>query len=286
MISRHWFVPAAAAALLSTGACAAPKPETFCQDWVSKTCATIAGCCAGGAVFDEQACILELSQSCQKATAVERVHAGEVQFDSVAANECFGVVSSCTDLQHIDADTSFAHRRACSNVVTGFRLQGTACVSSEDCERTGEFATCYKTSDLDDSGVCVKVVRDEETCSFSFDTYELRVCPDGKSCDLSGFKPYESDAPTVRSFAFDAKCVSDVPEGGACSGEHGLRCAKGLHCDQSSSDRPTCKAPKGQGSPCAAHEECADGLICQVDASGTTATCEENTNSAYCVAPG
>src|SRR4051794_3029543 len=100
MFSRHSFGWLGIAALLALSSCT-HGPEDFCQGWAEDACKAVASCCDSGAAFDEEGCRLDLSRSCQQTTEVERVHAGELVFDSGAASDCLGAISSCEDLRKI-----------------------------------------------------------------------------------------------------------------------------------------------------------------------------------------
>jgi hypothetical protein len=260
-------------AFLLAGTSCSHSPESFCKSWVEDTCTTIAGCCTRGTTFDEQQCRLSLSATCDDGTAVEKVHSGEVVFDNGAANECFSSPTACSDLQTAANDTSFDHVKACANVLTGFRPVGAACDKSSDCEKAGEFTACYDGTMGGNSGVCAKVVLDEVACSFSFDTNELHICQDGTFCDLSGFKASATDPPTIRQFEFTAKCKNDIQKNGVClvNGEN-VPCAEGLFCDLTA--KGTCALRKNKGATCTGDGQCADGLECKPNSTGTTQTCQ------------
>jgi hypothetical protein len=284
------------AALLASPSCAS-DPEDFCASWVEDTCAALTTCCDKGTMFDEQACRLDLSRSCQNTTEVERVHAGELVFDSGAASDCFGSIASCEDLQAARADDSFERNAVCASMLSGFRPLGAACGSPRDCEQTGEFTTCHGGGGSDQNGVCATVVLDEVECGFSFDTNELRVCPEGKYCDRTGFTPNSSDPPfppnssdpPVRArFEFQAKCVNDVVEGKSCfSDGQVLSCAKGLYCDRIGTVEATCQPRKSEGSDCRFFGECVEGLSCEFDPDGGRETCQKvvENNGSYCFNP-
>ena len=277
------------ALLMSTTSCA-NSPEGFCESWVEETCQAITGCCAAGHKYDIDECRIELSASCQQAVDVERVHAGEVLFNSGAASDCFVKVESCADLADLGFGTgalgSLSYERlvACHNVLTGFRPLGAACSRDSDCEQAGEYATCFGNEGSD--GVCAKVVLDEAKCSFSFDTNELHTCPEEKFCDVAAFEPSPNAPPTSKQFEFSASCRARIASGKSCidAEMHFLPCAEGLFCDVSSPTSATCTARKAAGAACNGTLECKDGLIC--DGPGADRTCKVYENDGpYCFSP-
>jgi hypothetical protein len=258
-------------AFLLAGTSCSHSPEGFCKSWVEETCTTIAGCCRSGTDYDVEECRVSLSQSCEQGVAVEKVHSGELVFDNGAANDCFGSVEVCSDVQAKVSDDSFDHVKACANVLTGFRPLGAACSSSSQCEKSGEFTACYDGNGGGNSGVCAKVVLDEAACSFAFDTNELHVCPDGTFCDLSGFKASINDPPTIQDFEFTAKCRNKISQGGTCINKGlPLPCAEGLFCD----NKATCSKVKTQNATCQGSKECAVGLDCLPDKNNPGLTCQ------------
>ncbi|APR82217.1 Hypothetical protein A7982_07566 [Minicystis rosea] len=258
------------ALLISTASCS-KSPEGFCESWVEDTCQAITGCCASGSKFDLDQCRIELSQSCQAAVDVERVHAGEVVFHSGAANDCFGTVETCADLKTSTLG-SFERVAACKNVLTGFRPPGAACSQDSDCAQAGEYASCFRGSG--NEGVCAEVVLDEEKCSFSFDTNELHVCPDEKFCDTTAFEPSSTAPPTSKQFEFSASCRARIGSGKSCvdAEMNLLPCADGLYCDFTSGNNATCAARKPSGATCSSSNECKTGLICT--GQGLEQTCQ------------
>lgn len=272
--------------LLTSAASCSKSAEGFCQSWVEDTCKAIAGCCKSGKTYDEDQCRIDLSKTCQGMTEVEKVHSGEVVFDSGAASDCFGDIKTCADLDAAN-DLSSDRQKACKNIVSGFRPAGAACGSDSDCQATGEYPYCYNGNN--GSGVCADVVLDEEKCSFSFDTNELHVCPDGKYCDINSFKPSPTASPTSRAFEFSASCKPDVAAGGKCvdTDHNPLPCAKGLYCDiGTGTGDPTCKTRKAAGSACNYAGECADGLDCNNNPAGQGQTCQAVTaDGPYCFSP-
>lgn len=284
MSSRSVYLWLTAAALLSASACGPSSPEGFCERWAANRCEVLAGCCGSGEKFDEQDCRVGQSKSCQDDVEVEKVHAGELVFDSGAASDCLGSISSCTDADATPNPDSFEQRKACANMLTGFRPPGAACSEARECRQTRAYATCY-------GGMCVEVVLDT-SCGFSFDSGELRVCPDGKHCDTSAFEPSPNDPPSTRMHAFTGNCVDAIPLGGACGPK--LPCAEGLYCDTTNDTGDsgdwggTCAAQKPSGAPCFYDgNECAAGLSCASDESDFYDSCQPNQASTFsCYKPG
>ncbi len=252
------------------------SPDDFCERWVEETCTARAGCCESGTKFDPEQCRIELSNSCLRIVPPDVIEDGELVFDSDAARECFGQSTSCADpalaLTEPDLDglLTFDQQKACSNMLTGYLPPGSACTRRDSCERAGEFSECYVGSldgDTPPPSICAKVVRDDETCSFSLDSYELHVCSEGKFCDLSGFKPSADDSPATRAFVFSAPCRDEIPLGESCinpADDAGLlACQTGLFCDVTGGNTATCSKKKGEGEPCDTYaNQCADGLAC------------------------
>lgn len=271
---------------LTTASCA-KSAEGFCQSWVEDTCKAIAGCCKSGKTYDEDQCHIELSKQCLDALDLEQVHSGERVFDSGAASECFGSIETCADMEALGSnDIGYDRAKACKNMVTGYRPAGAACGSDKECQQSGDYAYCYDPGS--GAGVCVTVVLDEAKCSFSFDENELRICPEGKYCDVAGFKPSPTAPPTSRAFEFSASCKPNVGAGGKCVTTDGdlLPCAKGLYCDYAAATDATCKTRKSAGAACNYSLECADGLSCDSNPGGMGETCQATTaNGAFCFSP-
>lgn len=283
MSSRHVLGWAGIAFLLASSACNR-SPEGFCESFVEDTCEAVASCCKGGAKFDVQECRLQLSQTCQQAVDVEGVHQGDVIFDSGAASDCFGEITSCSDINKEIEDT-YERTQACANMLTGFRPTGAACNSSEQCEQSGDYSVCYSGFQGNNGGFCAEVVLDEEGCGFSFETNELHVCPDGKFCDTSKFEPNPKDTPSVQAFEFSAKCKSNLGTGAVCVTDDGVvfPCAKGLFCSFEG-NTATCQKRQGVGGPCQFGDECQDGLTCDFD--GNQQTCQKpETEGLFCFEP-
>lgn len=271
------------ALVLATASCA-KDPEDFCQSWVEETCKAITGCCASGLKYDLEDCRISLSKSCENATQVEQVHAGSVIFHSGAASDCFGTISTCADITAASVKASTLEGiTACNNMLTGFRPLGAACSANSDCEASGEFAYCFDPGS--GSGVCVKVIVDDQACSFAFATNELHMCSDGKYCDLSSFTPSSSAPPKTQEFEFAATCKPDVASGGNCldTGSHLLPCASGLYCDFTTPTKATCTPRKAAGTSCNGSSECADNLFCGPTSGGMGETCQAADKSGpYC----
>ena len=104
-------------------------------------------------------------------------------------------------------------------MMTGSRPAGAGCNSSDECESGGEYSVCYdgRSSGQSGTGVCAEIVlADDKKCGFSFDTGELRVCPDGTFCDISGLEPDPQAAPNKNNFVFSAKCRGYLGAGDSC----------------------------------------------------------------------
>jgi hypothetical protein len=260
-------------------------PESFCQSWADDACTAVSGCCTGSTRFDVETCKIRLTGSCQDGLDLPRIHGGEVVFDRGAASDCLGTTTSCADLQNTE-DRSFDHQAACANVITGFRPAGTGCDSSSDCARGGAYPTCYR-GIFGGDGVCAKVVlSDDGTCGFSFDSDELRACPDGTFCDTSGVKTNPNAPPSVATHEFTAPCRKNPGAGASCfdnDSQSVLTCADGLFCDFGAGN-PVCKARKSKGQSCNDDGECAAGLGCAFDESTFTSRCGSPPGS-FCFAP-
>jgi hypothetical protein len=275
-------------AALLLGTSCSHKPEDFCQSWVQNTCAAITGCCTAGDSFDTEACQISLSDKCLSATAVDKIQGGELKFDYGAAGDCFGTISSCADFQSASAaSTSYAKLEACANVVTGYRAAGAACTASSDCQKNGDFSTCYDgRMGASNGGICVKVVKDSATCSFSFSSLELHVCADGSFCDNSMFMANPGAPPSTQAFEYSASCQPYVGAGGSCfSATKTLPCAAGLFCSASgTAGTATCTPLKSAGATCTSPQECSAGLDCASTPGTTGQTCQTQ-NVGYCYAP-
>jgi hypothetical protein len=277
-----WVGIASLLVVIGTGACGR-DPEHFCESVVEDTCQALSSCCKDGAKFDINQCRLNISRGCQQFTNVERVHAGEVVFDSGAASDCFGEVTSCESPTELD-DDSFARTKACENMLSGFRPAGAACDSDDECEAGGEYSTCFRRGQQ--GGFCANAILDDEKCGFSFETNELHVCSDGKFCDDAGFTPEETDPPTIKAFEFSAKCRNNIGNGQSCIGADNrwLPCSTGLFCDQTGSDVATCTKRRGAGESCDFTGECKAGLEC--NSADVNRTCQEPKGSSlFCFDP-
>ena len=263
-----------AALLLGTGC--SHTPESFCQSWVENTCNAIAGCCASGQSFDADQCQIDLSDSCLKATAVDQIQDGQYKFDYGSAETCFGTISSCADFATASTDTSYDHLEACTNMVTGYRPAGAACSSSDDCQRNGDFSECYDGSGtMNAGGVCVEVVNDNTTCSFSFSDYKLHVCADGLFCDKATVTVNPTDPPSMQDYEFSAACEPLVQAGGSCASTatNILACANGLFCNVSGTSA-TCTELLSLGAVCMGDGQCGPGLGCVPNGNGNGSTCQ------------
>jgi hypothetical protein len=206
---------------------------------------------------------------------VEAVHAGQLVFDSSAASDCLATISSCAQPP---ADKSLAHENACANMLTGFRPAGAECDTQTQCAKAGERSECYSgIVPTGGSGLCAKVVLDDQTCSFSLDTSELHLCSEGKWCDLSGFKPDPGVPPVVRELVFSAPCRDEIALGASCidpTSDSGLLdCQAGLFCNVTGGNTATCATQKGKGATCdpSLLGECQPDLIC----SGSPSKCRK-----------
>jgi len=276
-----------AALFMPLFASCAHSAEGFCDGWVEDTCQAITGCCAKGEQLDLEACRIQLSDVCQQQFDVEKIHSGEYVFDSGAASACAGDIKTCDDFLGLQTD-SYDHRRACANALTGFRAVGTACDNSAQCQKTGDFATCFKGSG--GSGICAQVVlADDHKCSFSFETNELHICPDGTYCDYASFEPDPALPPTQRAFEFSAPCKNPVAAGGKCldpAAQTILPCADGLYCDYSNGfNSAVCAKVKGAGASCNGNNECATGLSCSYDPQANGQVCIKGSTVPYCFTP-
>src|SRR6185369_5954356 len=98
----------------------------------------------------------------------------------------------------VDPSDDFDRNAACHNMITGSRPAGAGCNSSDECESGGEYSACYGgLFGGGGEGVCAEIViADDKKCGFSFETGELRVCPDGTFCDISTVEPDASAPPS------------------------------------------------------------------------------------------
>lgn len=253
--------------------------EGFCQAWAEDTCDALTGCCRSGELFDRETCRIGLSNSCQDDVEVEKVHAGEYLFDDGAAGDCFGTVASCSDADATGHET-YAHKRACAGMLTGYRPLGAACSSSKQCEKSGDYSTCVGSGS---DGVCAKVsLSGDNKCSFSLASFEVRVCPDGTYCDTSDYEVPASASPSVREYEYSGVCRAYVGAGQSCIDMKGgqiMPCADGLYCDYSSYDNAVCTKLKTKGQSCSGSDECGDGLYCDGD------VCAQGLSGSFCYAP-
>jgi Dickkopf N-terminal cysteine-rich region len=286
MRSTGLFGLAGIAALLLSTSCS-HTPESFCQSWVESTCTAITSCCGNGESFDQEGCQIALSDECLKATDVDQIQDGQYQFDSSAAETCFGTISSCGAFEALTTDATFAHDQACGNMVTGFRPAGAACNASADCTKNGDYSTCYDGTMNGTNGVCAAVVSDSHTCSFSFSTFEVHVCADGLFCDTTTVMSNPSAPPSSQAYEFTASCVPMVALGGSCAGvgnAPGLPCTAGTFCDTTGTNVATCTQLFTAGTACTAATECAAGLTCAPTTGGMGQTCQ-TADSSYCYSP-
>lgn len=98
-------------------------------------------------------------------------------------------------------------------------------------------------------------------------------CGDGLTC--VGWTP-TTDGACKTPPAEGALCGFAIPDGGGFLelvrwgfGNH-PRCATGLYCDATSTQQGTCRARKAADASCDDHDECADGLRCQLGVCSTT----------------
>ena len=244
------------------------SPEGFCDSAVEDACQALASCCDSGKKFDVDQCRIQYSKTCEQGVKIEDVHAGSVKFDSGAASDCLGPFDSCTDALKSAQLTTYDHTKACANVLTGFRPQGAACDDSTQCEKHGDFSTCFGGISGSSIGqICVAVSQDDTTCSFSLETNELHQCPDDKYCDLSNFKPKSGALPEVQAFEFSAPCKVRAGAGGTCfdpTSNDVIPCADGLFCSPAKTPmgKSTCATRKASGASCTGTDECALGLTC------------------------
>lgn len=270
------------ALFLPVFASCAHNPESFCESWVEDTCQALKGCCPSELKFDPEGCRLQYSAACQSALDVEKVHSGEYVFDSGAASSCFIDVATCSDVA-TTTKTSYELTKACANAVTGYRPVGSACGSSHECAKAGDFPVCFKGPGGAGDGICAKaVLADDNKCGYSVSTGELRFCPDGKFCDTSDFKPDPNDPPTTRDLEFSATCRSYAHEGDDCSGMNAVPCEDGLYCDFTNGS--VCAQLKGEGDDCTAANECSPGLTCKNDPNGMGQICGQ-AGAGYCYNP-
>ncbi|MFO0616248.1 MAG: hypothetical protein U0414_26880 [Polyangiaceae bacterium] len=274
--------------LLGLASAGCNNPEGYCEGWVADQCDALASCCKSGATFDKEQCILSLSSQCQEFTEVEKVHAGEVKFDSGAASTCMGVVESCEEATRTPEE-EFDRQVACANVITGFRPPGAACSRDSECESSGEFSECWQGNGNGlDTGVCASVVlTGDGSCGFSIETNELTACNIEEFCDSSDFTPNPNDPPSKQVLEFKGKCKPFLDNGGVCFDPNGNKltpCKSGLYCDVSNGMSGICTPQKGEGEVCNGNSECKDPLNC--DFNGANQVCTKGeVNGPFCFTP-
>jgi hypothetical protein len=272
-------------AVTASASCSHDDPEGFCKSWVESTCQALAGCCHTGTKFDPDECQIELSRSCQTSTDASAVEAGQVKFDSGAASTCLGTVTSCSEVETTAPET-YAHGQACANMLTGYVPVGAACSGADQCEQAGDFTVCYSGSGSLGGGVCAQAVLDTTTCSFSFSTFELHICPDGTYCDSAPAKATSGEPPSQQAFEFSASCKPYISAGGDCLGTDGelLPCAAGLSCQVTGpAVSAKCTANKTVGQACGPFGECDGNLECALGPTGME-TCQA-VGPTYCYSP-
>lgn len=254
------------------GAACSRSPEDFCAAWVEETCEALSSCCRDGREFDRAACWSKYSSTCHRLTQSDDVRAGDVLFDSGEAGACLDALATCTNIT-LSLPSDAEHAQACANMVTGFRPLGAACDTTSQCERAGEYATCYHGHSLveggpgGNEGFCAEVVSDDERCGFSFDGNVLRVCSDDRYCDVLDADLLESTSVLERSYYFSAPCRPRLAEGKSCVDTRNdsdiLPCKNGLFCKVTGPFEATCVKVKARGEPCEASlDVCDEGLEC------------------------
>jgi hypothetical protein len=273
--------------------CGHTSPEDFCTGWVEQVCNVAAGCCVKGTVFDKDVCRVEQSDNCQRSTRVEDVHAGTVVFDAGAATACLGDVKTCADLTPPSTQEATV-QQACANMITGFRPAGAACDSDGQCQKAGDFGFCNHNPSVGGQGLCVQALIDDTTCSFDAATSTVHVCADGTYCDFANRKHGKGSTPTEKTLDYSAKCLPYIAKGGSCIDPSNdtdlLPCQAGLYCNVTGANTGTCITTKAQGDTCSAEfgvNQCAAGLVCIPDSTGTGATTCRPTGgvSAVCAPP-
>jgi hypothetical protein len=254
------------------------SPEDFCKSKVEQVCQVAAGCCSSSAKFDDTACAVQASEGCEKTFQVEKVHAGDVVFDSGAADTCYGSIETCDDLQGKTQPT-LDRIKACNNVLTGYRPAGAGCEDSTQCKKDGgDYPTCYG---FNGNKLCAKAVLSDDACSFSLDTLELHVCGPDKYCDIPTKTPDAGQPPTKQGLEFSGTCKPYPGQGEKCAMTGQQACADGLYCKGGA-----CEAQKGMGEACMGFgDECKDGLQCQPNG-GMGGVCTSlETDGPYCYKP-
>ncbi|APR77605.1 Hypothetical protein A7982_02952 [Minicystis rosea] len=278
VIPRLWSSWLAAFCISMSTSCA-DSPSEYCDDWAAETCQALATCCETGSVFDSVACERQLSRDCreQARVGVAGITDG-IEWDGDAADECLFQLSACTDFWPTPPDT-FAHRKACANMVTGFEPPGSMCGSDETCARAGDYPTCYfgvpPTSGF---GLCVAVVVDTEHCSFS-SSNELHVCADGKFCDLLAMNDTGVVSALTDVRGFIAPCRDRIAPGASCIDPRNhtdvLPCVDGYYCASIASGEGTCLKRKPEGALCdSGADECERDLFCPPAGSIPGQTCQ------------
>jgi hypothetical protein len=276
---RWWLLIGALGAV----SCSGSNPEDFCASRVVEICQALSGCCAGTAEFDQDGCELEVSESCENAIPIERVHSGEYVFDGGSASICFGSTTTCQEATSA-APPSIDRVRACGNMITGHRPAGAVCQISAECEKAGgDYPVCYH------DRICAKAILSEDKCGFSFDTNELHVCAPGKYCDVPEATPDPNEPPTSQQLEFSGTCNPPAGEGEKCfpNGEP-IPCQEGLYCqlDSLTFESSVCAPRKGKGETCDGGDfECLAGLHCGFDETGLVCTEEGGLSSLFCFEP-
>lgn len=242
------------------------SPEEVCERWIDEMCAALSTCCTGQGSFDEADCRKGLSEECYGAIDVEKVHTGELVFDGNAAAQCLGTASTCQEAFVSFEDMSFPIRRACNNMLSGFRPLGAACENSNECARAGEMTYCRKSGGAD-FGVCAQVVVSDSICSFALETNVMQICEDSKYCDRPELWPPPGTPMSPQPLEYSASCTERGGEGVVC-GYPGPPCAQGLYCEMMGSiETGVCARRKNEGESCSyfSSGECATGLFCDAD---------------------
>ncbi|APR75617.1 Hypothetical protein A7982_00963 [Minicystis rosea] len=270
-----------AAALLLGGASCSASASDVCNAWAEDTCKAVGECCGDGTVIDSSACTANLFEHCRDAIRMTWADAPLISFDSGAAKDCLGSLSSCSDAIGPRGET-FEHRKACANMITGSRYIGSSCNFDAECEHAGEYSVCQIRDGVfdGDRGICKRVVIDERRCSESFSVAEIRVCPDEKFCDRNGKDPGPDDGQLGETFLFGAPCRDRIAEGKSCIDPRNdtdlLTCQVGLYCKLVSGNEATCEKPKPPGATCdfvSGVDACAPGSFCTSNPAGEK-TCQ------------
>ncbi len=257
-------------------------PEDFCNSKVEAICKVLEGCCDSKSTFDPEQCRLSVSQGCETSLRVEDVHAGDVVFDSGAADGCYPKFETCDDVTSAQSAQTEDQYKACQNMITGYRPAGAACSDSVQCAKDGgDFPTCYG------GKICVKGILSQDECSFSLETNELRLCGEGKYCDMDEKTIDPKEPPTAQQLEFTGSCKDYPGKNGKClpDGQTVIPCAEGLYCvfDGADPKASTCQALKGKGEACDG-SNCKAGLDCQFDGMAQTCVAQE-TNGLFCFVP-